>query len=178
MHSLVAHEVLIVDTQDFTCGRDFRETIRMGQSMFDFESYRSNNTTAITNDIPTENSSSRTDASDNGSLAQKLGYDLVKIVMPIIIIAGTIGNSLSFSVLLRKRMRYTSIYFYLLFLACTDTMVLYASAFKTWIRVVTGFELLHLNAFSCKTTMFLLVVSQHMSAWLIVVVSLDRWVFQ
>ena len=112
----------------------------------------------------------------NGDIAsmRKMALLLAKCCLPFIIISGTLGNAISFTVLLRKRMGYTSIYVYLLFLACVDMLVLYASAFKTWIRILTGFELLHMNAFTCKTTMFVLLVSQHMSAWLIVAVTFDR----
>lgn len=106
--------------------------------------------------------------------AKRLAIQLAKYCLPLLIISGTIGNTLSFVVLIRKRMRSTSIYVYLLFLACVDMLVLYTSAFKTWIRILTDFEFLHQSGFTCKTTMFVLLVSQHMSAWLIVVVTFDR----
>ena len=57
-------------------------------------------------------------------------------VMPIIIAVGTVGNVTSLVVLLRRRMRRTSVYLYLTVLALADVSVLYVSAFKTWIRLV------------------------------------------
>ena len=107
---------------------------------------------------------------------QTLSFDIIRYIFPAIVFSGTIGNILSAIVLMRQRMRSKSIYFYLFLLSIADTIVLYASAFKTWIRILTGFEMLHLSAASCKTFMFLLVFGQHMSAWLIVLVSLDRFV--
>ncbi|ELU00795.1 hypothetical protein CAPTEDRAFT_190630 [Capitella teleta] len=109
----------------------------------------------------------------NAFATKRIAIQLAKYCLPMLILSGTIGNALSFIVLLRKRMRSTSIYVYLLCLACVDMLVLYTSAFKTWIRILTDFEFLHQSGFTCKTTMFVLLVSQHMSAWLIVVVTFD-----
>jgi growth hormone secretagogue receptor len=89
---------------------------------------------------------------------------------------GTIGNALTCLVLVRRRMRSNSINLYLLLLACTDTSVLYLSAFKTWLRVVTGFELLHVSDAGCKITIFLFMLMSHLSAWLIVLVTADRFI--
>lgn len=61
-------------------------------------------------------------------------------------------------------------------LAVVDTAVLYISAFKTWIRLTAGVEWLHASTAACRTLMFLLLVALHLSAWLIVVVSADRFV--
>lgn len=101
---------------------------------------------------------------------------LMLYALPIIVIAGTIGNALSFAVLMRPCMRFTSVYFYLLILACADTLVLYVSAFKTWIRLLTDFEMLHLSNASCKLLVFILLVSMYLSAWLIVFMTVDRFV--
>ena len=88
---------------------------------------------------------------------------------------GTIGNTLAFCVLIRRRMRSTPMYFYLTLLAVVDTFVLYVSAFKVWIRAVTQFEVLHLSNFGCKLLMFILLCSFYLSAWLVVLVTLDRF---
>ena len=61
---------------------------------------------------------------------------LAVYVMPVIIYVGTVGNLTSLAVLLRRRMRRTSVYLYLTVLAVADVSVLYVSAFKTWIRLV------------------------------------------
>ncbi|KAK2157048.1 hypothetical protein LSH36_200g04073 [Paralvinella palmiformis] len=101
---------------------------------------------------------------------------LVKYVTISLIVTGTIGNLLSFIVLVRRRIRKNSINIYLAILACADTVVLYISAFKTWLRVITGFELLHVSNVGCKITIFMFMLASHMSAWLIVLVTMDRFI--
>lgn len=95
---------------------------------------------------------------------------------PVVVCTGTIGNILSFIVLVKKRMRNTSVYFYLAVLALADTCVLFSSAFRTWIRVSTDFELLHVSWVGCKTLMFIFMVTTHLSAWLVVAMTTDRFI--
>lgn len=117
------------------------------------------------------------------SLSQKLqeyrdynlAMDLITYVMPIIIFTGTVGNIFSFMVMMRREMRQTPTFFYLAMLAIADSMVLFVSAFKSWLRTVSGFELSHINAFGCKLTMFLVHFSIQFSAWLIVAVTIERF---
>ncbi len=101
---------------------------------------------------------------------------LIKFLVPVIVFAGTLGNGLEFYVLTRKEMRNTSVNLYLAVMSCADTIVLYFSAFKTWLRVVNGYEFLHASTFTCKLTMFLFVFSLHVSAWCILLVTFDRFV--
>lgn len=115
-------------------------------------------------------------AADVVYVEQKIADFIWTYFPPIVVTVGTIGNLLSFVVLLRSRMRSTSVYFYLMVLACADTMILYVSAFKTWIRVVTGFELLYASDASCKIIFFLSLVSFHLAAWIIVLITLDRFI--
>jgi len=105
----------------------------------------------------------------------KVAFALLKYGLPVIILLGTVGNILSFVVLIRRSMRSTPMYFYLTLLAVADTMVLFTSAFKTWIRVLTGYEALHVSDVGCKVITFLLLNSLYLSAWLIVLVTLDRF---
>jgi len=110
------------------------------------------------------------------SAAIHVAFALVRYLFPVIILIGTTGNAISAAVMLRRRMRATSIYCYLLLLAVVDTIVLFVSAFKTWVRLISGVEWLHGSTASCKTIMFLFLFAIHLSAWLIVVVSADRFV--
>ena len=100
---------------------------------------------------------------------------LVHFMFPVVIFTGTIGNVLSFLVLMRRRLRDTSVYMYLAVLACADNGVLYLSAFKTWVRAVFNWELLHVSDFGCRFIMWLFLVSLHMSAWLVVAMTTDRF---
>lgn len=105
----------------------------------------------------------------------KIALHLAKYFLPAIVFLGTLGNLLTFVVLIRKRMRKTSVNTYLLLLACADTGALYCSGFKTWLRLISGFELLHVSNFGCKFFIFLFLISLHMSAWLVVAISSDRF---
>nr|KAG5706525.1 hypothetical protein BaRGS_028696 [Batillaria attramentaria] len=85
---------------------------------------------------------------------------LVTWVLPLVVLVGVVGNAVSL---------------YLACLAVADSTVLVASAFKTWIRVVWGVELLHLSVVSCKLLIFLTHLSLTVAAWLIVAVTLERF---
>lgn len=108
--------------------------------------------------------------------ARKAAMMMIRYLFPVVVFVGTIGNTLSALVLVRQRMRTTSIYVYLLALAGADTLVLYVSAFKTWIRIVTGVELLHVSDTACRCLTYLFVIGLHLSAWLIVLVTVDRFI--
>lgn len=104
----------------------------------------------------------------------KVAMLLVRCVLPAVIFLGTIGNLLAVFVLFSKRMRNTSVNVYLGVLAIADTGVLYLSGFKTWLRVLSGWEMLHVSAAGCKIVMFLFLLCLHLSAWLVVAVGFDR----
>ncbi|XP_061172976.1 growth hormone secretagogue receptor type 1-like [Saccostrea echinata] len=82
---------------------------------------------------------------------------------------------MSFLIMVQREMRQTSTFFYLATLAVADTGVLYISAFKTWITVLTGYELLHQSDAACKILIFLTHFFVHFSAWLIVAVTVERF---
>ena len=106
----------------------------------------------------------------------RLAITLLIWSLPVVIIFGTLGNIFSFILMLQREMRHTSTYFYLAILAVADTVVLFVSAFKTWIRTWSNFELLHISDASCKTLMFLVYFSLHLSAWLVVAVTVERFI--
>jgi len=112
---------------------------------------------------------------ENTDPEHTMAMTLLRTVIPMIVLMGTVGNTLSFCVLVRRNMRSTPMYFYLTLLAVADTFVLYVSAFKVWIRVLTQFEVLHMSNVGCKLFMFILLCSFYLSAWLVVLVTLDRF---
>lgn len=118
--------------------------------------------------------------SSNGSTftapPHDISFQMRIVTLLIIILCGTIGNVLSFLVLIRRRMRITSVYFYLTVLACSDTLVLYMSAFKTWIFELSGFEFMRVSDASCKLTNFLVLLGLYTSSWVIVLLTIDRCV--
>ena len=100
---------------------------------------------------------------------------IIRYVLPVIVALGTVGNVLSAVVLVHRRLTGGSIDIYRVALAVADTTVLYVSAFKTWIRLVTGFEWLHASDAACRCLTFVLLAALHLSAWLIVLLALDRF---
>ena len=123
----------------------------------------------------TETISNLSSPVDNYIYLNDIRQKMLIIVLPVIVLLGTVGNVLAFCVLIRRRMRAKSVYFYLAVLACADTSVLYVSAFKAWIRFLTGFELMHISSVSCKLSIFLILCSQHVSAWMVVFLTVDRF---
>ena len=90
--------------------------------------------------------------------------------------ASVAGNAVSALVLSRPRMRDKSVYFYLLLLSAADTLVLYSSGAKTWVRLSTGREWLHASDLACRSLTFAFLASLHLSAWLVVLTTADRFV--
>ena len=85
-----------------------------------------------------ERLAAHTSTTHHGHMSYTVGIFLIKYLLPFVIFLGTLGNLLSFIVMMKKRMRHTSVYLYLAMLSCADTVVLYLSGLKTWIRLVTG----------------------------------------
>ena len=88
--------------------------------------------------MPTSAPYQMTAAVPSKHIKYTIGIFIIKYMLPVVIALGTVGNLLSFLVLVKRRMRHTSVYLYLGMLTCADTVVLYLSGFKTWIRLVTG----------------------------------------
>jgi len=117
-------------------------------------------------------------ASHNGTSTSSFRIDHMMLFYGLLIVVGggTIGNAASALVLSRPRMRSKSVYFYLLLLSAADTLVLYSSAVKTWLRLTIGVELLHASDAACRTLTFTFLASLHLSAWLVVLTTADRFV--
>ena len=98
------------------------------------------------------------------------------IVPPILIVIGTIGNILSFIILLRKPMIRVSTYVFLAVLALVDTVFLYLGLFRIWLRDLTGIHPLDHNDIACKVLTFFGFVSSDFAVWLIVAVTVERYI--
>lgn len=96
--------------------------------------------------------------------------------LPFIICLGLVGNTISFVVLTSSKFRSVPIYFFLSLLAVADSFVLILSAFKTLLRLLTGFELLHWSEVCCKLLFYLTQHFQYLSSWFLVLVTFDRCV--
>lgn len=107
-------------------------------------------------------------------------YRLHKIILlyvpPILIILGTFGNIFSFLILKRKAMLKFSTYFYLMVLALADTLVLYVGLLRLWIAELTGYELMAQADWICKLTCVVSYTVSDFSVWLIIAVTVERYV--
>ena len=102
--------------------------------------------------------------------------DIKKAVPPFIIILGTIGNVLSLIVLLRPRMRVKSTFLYLAGVAAADLIVLIVGPLRKWVTDIGNVDFAGRFNWVCKTVCFLGGVSTHYSVWLLVFVTLERFV--
>ena len=101
---------------------------------------------------------------------------LTRIILPIVIVVGVVGNSLSLAVMLRTSMRQTSTALYLAALAVADTLVLLAGALRQWLMVLPGrLDLAATNIVPCKLLPWVFYSATHTAGWLIVFMTIDRF---
>ena len=82
-----------------------------------------------------------------------------KLVPPILIIFGSIGNTLSIVVLTRKSMRNSTTTLYLTFLAFSDILVLYTGLLRQWIFYVFEYDIRIVSEVGCKIHLCLVYTS-------------------
>jgi hypothetical protein len=95
-------------------------------------------------------------------------------VLPVIILIGIVGNTLSFFVYIgTPRLYRQSSSLYLAFLAAVDNISL-IFIFVVWFGMV-GVHLLHKNGW-CQTVMYCTYVCSFLSAWTVVSFTCERWI--
>ncbi|XP_069138819.1 uncharacterized protein [Argopecten irradians] len=97
-------------------------------------------------------------------------------VYPIIIFLGTVGNVISFVVMIRKTMIHSSTCFYLAVIAVVDTLVLFFSGIRSWFAVINGWDAIILSPTACKVFNFLTYFLFQYSAWLLVAMTIERFI--
>ncbi|KAH3740001.1 cysteinyl leukotriene receptor 2-like [Dreissena polymorpha] len=98
---------------------------------------------------------------------------LWRVIPPILVFIGTIGNALTIIVLLRQK-KMTSTAMFLLALALSDTLILCNAPLRAWLYNTWDIEVLSLSSPGCKALSYLHYCSFHLSSLLIVVVTLER----
>lgn len=101
--------------------------------------------------------------------------NLGRYVFPVIIGLGTIGNILSFLVMVRRAMIITPTCFYMAILAISDTVILYVDCLRKWSFIVYGENSWNLNTAACRSFYFLSYSSFHYSVWIIVAMTMERF---
>ena len=97
-----------------------------------------------------------------------------KVVPPILISFGTVGNILSIVVLTRKLIKTSTTALYLTFLAFSDLLVLYTGLLRQWLKFLTKKDLRHVSEAACKIHIWLVYSSLDFSAWILIAVTLER----
>ena len=97
-----------------------------------------------------------------------------KIVPPILIAFGSIGNILSIVVLTRPSIRRSTIALYLIVLAVSDLTVLYTGLLRQWLIYLVDFDVREISEAACKIHIWMVYSSLDSSAWIVMAVTLDR----
>lgn len=98
---------------------------------------------------------------------------LWKVIPPIIIVWGTIGNVLTVLVLFRQR-KMSSTALFLFALAVSDLVILYSGPLRNWVRVEWEKDIRTLSDSGCKAQLYLTYCSIQLSSWLLVAVTWER----
>ncbi|XP_060074568.1 probable G-protein coupled receptor B0563.6 [Ylistrum balloti] len=107
--------------------------------------------------------------------AYRVNKSLLLYAPPILLLIGTVGNLFSFFVL-RQSMTRVSTYFYLAVLALTDLLVLYIGLLRRWTGELTGVDIKDHAAWLCKLTVTVSYLFSDFSVWLIVAVTVERYI--
>ncbi|XP_060576924.1 FMRFamide receptor-like [Ruditapes philippinarum] len=104
----------------------------------------------------------------------KAGELIWKIVPPILIILGTVGNCLSILVLTRRCIRSSTTALFLTVLAFSDLFVLYTGLLRQWLIHLFEVDVRTISEFGCKLNIWMVYSSLDFSAWILIVVTLER----
>ena len=100
---------------------------------------------------------------------------MVVIATPIVVIFGLIGNAMTAAVLTRKRFRSRNISVYLLALAVVDSIFLVSNTMVSLsIKYLGGPDIQALSNPGCKLAKYIVMSSRAISAWLVVVLTVQR----
>ena len=101
---------------------------------------------------------------------------LMLYIPPIIVVLGTFGNVFSFIILRRRAMVKVSSYHYLASLAVADTLVLYIGLLRLWLGELTGSDFHDSSDWVCKLTVSFGYTASDLSVWLIIAVTVERYI--
>ncbi|XP_060578198.1 uncharacterized protein LOC132735274 [Ruditapes philippinarum] len=104
-----------------------------------------------------------------------IGNFLWIYVSPILIILGTFGNIMSICVLLRPKFRFSTAMFYLTCLSFGDLFTLYTGLLRYWIIKAFDVDVRSFSNASCKIHTFLVYLSLDFTVWVLVTVTIYRF---
>ena len=112
----------------------------------------------------------------NISLSEHPEKPLKFYISPLILLFGIVGNILSFIVLTRKSMRYLSTYNYLAVLSVADSLVLLTGLLPRWLAMFFDEDLRDHSIAVCRTFYAFAATFSDYAVWLLVAVTVDRYV--
>lgn len=114
---------------------------------------------------------------DNGYVLCMVALWILRTVPIIFLILGTIGNCLNILVITRKRMRTYSTSVYILFLAVSDLVFLWASILETSEYVFMGINIQNWSIFNCRFHFWSVFMTGGFSIWLLVLLTVERTLY-
>lgn len=99
---------------------------------------------------------------------------VILFVCPLLVIGGTAGNILALMILRGRRFQGSTTSFLLSSLAVVDTLALMNGPLRYWFKYLLDWDIRTLGAVSCKVQTFVTFVCTHLSAWTIVLVTIER----
>ena len=106
--------------------------------------------------------------------ALQAGKLMLQIVLPVLLVLGTIGNMLSVIVLSRKAMKKSVSSTFLLGLSVADLLVLYVCLMRDWIRYIKT-DVRHAANWTCKGQYWLHYALLDFSIWLLTALTVERF---
>ncbi|XP_062571338.1 cysteinyl leukotriene receptor 1-like [Saccostrea cucullata] len=110
------------------------------------------------------------------SVEFQISLDLWIYFSPVLLVVGAFGNTASIFILTRRSFRKSTCMFYLTMLSVADLMVLYTALLRFWIRSAFSVDIRTLSLWSCKIHAFLVYFAMDFSSWVLMTVTLDRFV--
>ena len=98
------------------------------------------------------------------------------ISSPILLVFGTVGNTLSIITFSRKELRKNTSALYFIVLAIADLLSLYLGLLRYYIRELIFIDIREKNEVVCKVHVFLVGFIRHFSAWILVTVTIERFI--
>ena len=93
---------------------------------------------------------------------------------PVLLLAGTLGNILSFVVFLRPALKPSATSFYFRMLAVADTLALNFGLWPNWLRDAFGIHVYPMNDAACRIQTYLRYTLSDCASWVLVIMSIHR----
>lgn len=101
---------------------------------------------------------------------------LQRYIPPFLMLIGLVGNVMSFFILRHKSMARHSTNVFLAALSIADLIVLFVGLLRLWINEVADVDFQNMSDFMCKFVNVLTYSSSQFSAWLILAVTVERYI--